>query len=210
MMVADDHELFVHTASAMLRADPSFEVVGTAADGGAAVAAAVEHQPDVVLMDLNMPVMNGIDATRQLRDAAPHVAVLMLTMYDDDESVFAAMRAGARGYVLKGARQDELARAVMAAAAGEVLFGQAIARRMVDYFSAATAPSTEAFPGLTDREQEVLDLLAAGRDNTFIAVQLYLSAKTVRNYVSSILTKLQVATRSEAIVKARDAGFGNT
>ncbi len=159
-------------------------------------------------MDLQMPVLNGIDATRELARAVPTTAVLVLTMFDDDDWVFAAMRAGARGYVLKGAEQQEIARAITAVAAGEAIFGPAIATRVLAYF--ATPPVTQTpFPELTARERQVLDLIAAGRNNHQIAEQLGLSVKTVANHISAIFTKLQVADRTEAIMRARDAGLGH-
>jgi DNA-binding NarL/FixJ family response regulator len=159
-------------------------------------------------MDLQMPELNGIDATRELARALPSAAVLVLTMFDDDDWVFAAMRAGAKGYVLKGAEQQEIARAIMAVAAGEAIFGPAIATRVLAYF--ATPPATPTpFPELTTREREVLDLIAAGRNNHQIADQLGLSAKTVANHISAIFAKLQVADRTQAILRARDAGLGH-
>jgi DNA-binding NarL/FixJ family response regulator len=169
----------------------------------------MNHQPDVVLMDINMPTMNGIDATSQIVDAAPHIAVVVLTMFDDDDKVAAAMKHGAAGYLLKGARQDQIRRAVHAAHAGEAIFDAPIARRLKNVFANRRATSgRDAFPQLTDRELEVLDRLAAGLDNSSIAAALYLSDKTVRNYVSSIFAKLHVDSRAEAIVLARDAGLG--
>jgi DNA-binding NarL/FixJ family response regulator len=185
------------------------EVVGEAATGREVIREAVLHRPDVVVMDLQMPDGSGIDATRELRRALPSAAVLVLTMFDDDDDwVFAAMRAGARGYVLKGAEQHEIARAIMAVAAGEAIFGPAVATRMLTYF--ATPPATPTpFPELTAREREVLDLIAAGRNNRQIAEQLGLSAKTVANHISAIFAKLQVADRTQAILRARDAGLGH-
>jgi DNA-binding NarL/FixJ family response regulator len=211
--IADDHATFVKTLTTVLRS-AEVQVVGTAATGDEAVRIALELQPDVALMDVNMPGTDGIEATARLAEAAPHVAVVVLTMFDDDDSVFAAMQAGARGYVVKGAPTDEIKRAVEAAARGEAIFGAAVARRLRDFFDqrvrAGAGDGVVAFPALTSRELDVLDQLAAGRDNTDIAARLFLSHKTVRNYVSSIFTKLQVAGRSEAIVKARDAGLGRT
>ena len=189
--------------------DPAIEVIGTAADGEEAVNRTLALQPDVVLMDLNMPGTNGIDATRRIVEAAPHVAVLVLTMFDDDESVLAAVRNGARGYLLKGARQSEVSRAVQAAHAGEAIFGPAVARRLAALVDVPTEPAgLPAVPGLTAREVEVLDRVAAGLDNRAISRELFLSDKTVRNYVSTILAKLGASTRSEAIVLARERGLG--
>jgi DNA-binding NarL/FixJ family response regulator len=209
ILVADDSADFRAGLTALLASVDDMSVVGDAMDGDAAIAAALDLQPDVVLMDLNMPGRNGIEATRAIVSAAPHIAVLVLTMHEDDESVFAAVQAGARGYLVKGARQAELLRAVRAVAEGGAVFGPAIARRMVDFFAAAARASAAApFPDLTAREREILDLIARGRANGQIAEQLVLSAKTVRNHVSNIFTKIQVVNRAQAIVKAREAGIG--
>jgi DNA-binding NarL/FixJ family response regulator len=210
VLVCDDHPVYRDGLRMLLGSLPGLEVVGVAADGHEAVARAAELQPDVVVMDLQMPGLNGIEATARVRAEHPHVAVLVLTMYDDDDSVFAAMRAGALGYLLKGAAQDVIARAVASVASGEAVFGPAVARKVAAYFSggAPAAAPVEAFPQLTPREREVLDLLAAGRTNAQIASTLYLSQKTVRNNVSNIFAKLQVAGRAEAIIQARDAGLG--
>lgn len=210
VVIADDHATFVRTLASVLRSG-GVDVVGAAADGDEAVRVAIDAQPDVVLMDIHMPGIDGIEATAQLSEAAPHVGVVVLTMFDDEDSVFAAMQAGARGYLVKGAPADEILRAIEAAARGEAIFGAAVARRLRAFFqhrAASVADGLASFPELTAREGEVLDHLAAGRDNAEIAQRLFLSQKTVRNYVSSIFTKLQVAGRSEAIVKARDAGLG--
>jgi DNA-binding NarL/FixJ family response regulator len=173
------------------------------------VTAAATLQPDIVVMDLNMPGLNGIDATRAILRANPGTGVLVLTMFDDDESVFAAMRAGARGYLLKGADKDEIARAVLAVASGEAIFGPAVAQRVIDYFSTARpAGQPPAFPELTEREREILELIAQGHRNPAIAKRLVLSPNTVRNHVSSIFAKLQVADRAQAIIRAREAGLG--
>ncbi|MFC7361412.1 response regulator [Nocardioides astragali] len=209
VLVADDHEEFRRGLEALLAAAPAIEVVGTAADGAMAVALALELQPDVVLMDLHMPRVNGIDATAQIVQSSPHIGVLVLTMMEDEESVFAAVRAGARGYLLKGARRGEIVRAVQAVCAGEVIFGPGIADRVMSYFSSARSrPAAGAFPDLTERERVVLGLIAEGKENGEIARQLGLSVKTVRNHASNIFTKLQVAHRAQAIVKAREAGLG--
>jgi DNA-binding NarL/FixJ family response regulator len=210
VLIADDHPLVRQGLQAALAPLPEVEVVAEAATGSAAIREAVLHRPDVVVMDLQMPELNGIDATRELARAVPTAAVLVLTMFDDDDWVFAAMRAGARGYVLKGAEQHEIARAIMAAAAGEAIFGPAVATRVLAYFATPpTTPTPIPFPELTAREREVLDLIAAGHTNHQIADQLSLSGKTVANHISAIFAKLQVADRTQAILRARDAGLGH-
>jgi DNA-binding NarL/FixJ family response regulator len=208
VLIADDHPLVRDGLKAALAALPDVEVVAEAATGQAAIRQALLHRPDVVVMDLQMPDTNGIEATRELRRALPSAAVLVLTMFDDDDSVFAAMRAGARGYVLKGAEQHEIARAITAVAAGEAIFGPAVATRVLAYFATPPRAATP-FPELTAREREVLDQLAAGCNNSQIAQRLSLSAKTVANHLSSIFAKLQVADRAQAILRARDAGLGH-
>ncbi|MCD0449717.1 response regulator transcription factor [Actinocorallia sp. API 0066] len=211
VLIADDHPVYRDGLRLMLTSTGEVEVVGTAADGGEAVALAAELAPDVVVMDLQMPVLDGIEATRRLTSGEPAAAVLALTMHDDDESVFAAMLAGARGYLVKGADQEEILRAIKAVAHGEVIFGPALAARITRYFAllvGAKPPTEEAFPQLTSRERDVLDLIAAGLSNPQIAERLFLSPKTVRNNVSAIFAKLQVADRAQAIVRARQAGFG--
>jgi DNA-binding NarL/FixJ family response regulator len=165
-------------------------------------------QVDVVLMDIKMPDMNGIEATRQILESSPHIGILMLTMLEDDDSVFAAMRAGARGYLLKGALKAELLRAIRGVSSGDAIFGAPIARRLMDFFATTGVKAMPAFPELTRREQEILALMAQHLTNPVIATRLSLSPKTVRNIVSSIFNKLQVADRAEAIVRARDAGLG--
>jgi DNA-binding NarL/FixJ family response regulator len=208
ILIADDHPLVRAGLQAALASLPDVEIVAEAATGSAAIREAALHQPDVVVMDLQMPDLNGIEATRELRRVVPAAAVLVLTMFDDDDWVFAAMRAGARGYVLKGAEQQEIARAIMAVAAGEAIFGPAVATRVLAYF--ATPPRAPTpFPELTAREREVLDLIAAGHNNHQIADQLGLSGKTVANHISAIFAKLQVADRTQAILRARDAGLGH-
>jgi len=209
VLVADDHPMYRYGLRTLLEATPDLEVVGEAATGVEAVTAAAKLQPDIVVMDLNMPGLNGIDATRAILRANPGTGVLVLTMFDDDESVFAAMRAGARGYLLKGADKDEIARAALAVASGEAIFGPAVAQRVIDYFSTARpAGQPPAFPELTEREHEILELIAQGHRNPAIAKQLVLSPNTVRNHVSSIFAKLQVADRAQAIIRAREAGLG--
>jgi DNA-binding NarL/FixJ family response regulator len=207
VLIADDHPMFLEGLRLVLSADSRVEVVAEVGDGIGAVVAAADHQPDVVVMDLNMPGKNGIEATREIVTTSPHIGVLVLTMFDDDDSVFAAMRAGARGYLLKGAGQDAILRALLAVAGGEVIFGPAVAGRMQRFFSdPRVAP---VFPELTPREHEVLDLVARGRSNPEIARTLGVTGKTVRNHVSNLFTKLQVIDRSQAIVRARSAGLGD-
>jgi DNA-binding NarL/FixJ family response regulator len=173
------------------------------------MAQAERLQPDVVVMDLNMPNLNGVEATRRITYASPHIAVLVISMFEADDSVFAAVQAGARGYLLKGAPKAEVLRAIRAVASGEALFGPSIARRLVHHFGPArSATAAPAFPELTEREREILELIAQHRSNSEIAQQLVLSEKTVRNYVSNVCAKLQVADRAEAILRAREAGLG--
>jgi DNA-binding NarL/FixJ family response regulator len=207
LLIADDHAEFRRGLEALLRSASGLTVVGTAATGAEAVARTAELQPDVVVMDLHMPDLNGVEATQRIVDTSPHVRVLVFTMFDDDDSVFAAMRAGARGYLLKGAGRDEIIRAINAVARGEAIFGPGIAHRIAGFF-AREPQRAHPFPQLTDRERELLALVAAGHDNRAIAGKLFLSDKTVRNHVSNIFAKLQVAGRAEAIILAREAGLG--
>ena len=212
VLLADDHPVYRDGLAALLASVDGLEVVGTAEDGGAAVALAAELQPDVVVMDVQMPGLDGIEATRQVTAASPHIGVVILTMAEEDATLFSAMQAGARGYLLKGANQAEITRAVTAVARGEAIFGPAIARRIADFFAggpAAGSAAEQAFPQLTVREREILELVAAGRSNAQIASTLFLSPKTVRNNVSNIFAKLHVADRAEAIVRAREAGLGH-
>ena len=208
VVVADDHPVYRDGLALLLGSVPGLEVVGTAADGAAAVEVVREQLPDVVVMDVQMPVLDGIEATRRITTQAPSVGVVVLTMSEDDGTVFAAVRAGARGYLLKGADQEEVLRAITTVASGGAVFGAALARRIADFFAAAPRGPAEAFPQLTAREREVLGLVAAGRSNAQIAAALYLSPKTVRNVVSNVLAKLQVTDRAQAIVRAREAGLG--
>ncbi len=211
VLIADDHPLFRDGIRTLLLAVADMALVGEAENGDEAIALTEQLQPDVLLMDIHMPGINGIKATRQIIQNSPHIAVLMVTMYDDDASVFSAMRAGARGYLLKGAKQDEIQRAIRAAANGEAIFSPAIASRMVTFFANVKQPkSTDLFPELSHREREILDLIAQGYRNPDIAEKLFLSPKTVRNQVSNILSKLQVADRAQAIITARDAGLGRS
>jgi len=209
ILLADDHPLFRDGLKALLASVADAEVVGEAATGTEVIARALELQPDVVVMDLHMPELNGIEATRRVVESSPHVGVLVLTMVEDDDAVFAAMRAGARGYLLKGSNQAEIVHAIRAVGSGEAVFGPPIARRLIEYFSSSPSGPPQAFPQLTQREREVLDLIAQGESNAAIAQRLVLSQKTVRNHVSNIFTKLRVADRAQAIVKAREAGMGS-
>lgn len=210
VLIADDHPLFRHGIRSLLNATTDFEVIGEATTGDEAIRFATAQQPDVIVMDIQMPGLNGIEATRRIVRASPQIRILIVTMFEDDASVFTAMRAGARGYVLKDAEKDDLLSGLRAVGRGEAIFSPAIASRMIDYF-AALRPSTppNAFPELTDREREILELIAEGKSNPEIAAQLVLTPGTVRNYVSNVFSKLQVADRTEAIIKARDAGFGS-
>jgi len=208
IVVADDHAIVREGLRALLSAVQGYELIGTASTGAEAVRAAVTLRPDVLVMDIQMPDTTGIEATREISRVAPSVAVLILTMFDDDESVFAAMRAGALGYVLKGAAPDEMIRAIAAVAGGEAIFGAGVARRALTYLSAPRSREP-AFPELTPREHEVLGLIAAGRSNPAIAAQLGVAANTISNHISNIFAKLQVASRAEAIVRARTAGLGS-
>ncbi|WP_329047372.1 response regulator transcription factor [Amycolatopsis sp. NBC_01488] len=209
VVIADDHPIVREGLAALLNSLPGFTVAGIAADGHAAVREVVTTRPDVAVLDLRMPGLDGIAATKEIARAVPGVAVLVLTMFSDDDSVFAAMRAGARGYLVKGAEQDEIARAIRAVAAGEAIFGPAVAQQVLSFLTAPPATG-EPFPELTRREREILDLLAAGLPNGAIGRRLGLAAKTVANNVSAILTKLQVADRAAAIIRARDAGLGRS
>jgi DNA-binding NarL/FixJ family response regulator len=208
VLIADDHPFFRDGLRVLLDATADTELVGEADNGAQTVALAAELQPDVILMDLQMPGLGGIEATRRILHASPHVGVLVVTMYEDDDSVFAAMRAGARGYLLKGADKEEMRVAIRAVARGEAVFGPAIARRLMQYFAAPRQSPTDTFPDLTERERQILALLAAGRTNQEIAERLVLTLKTVRNYVSNVFAKLQVTDRAQAIIRAREAGLG--
>lgn len=208
ILIADDHPVFRYGLRALLSAEPTTEVVGEATTGEEAIAQALSLQPDVILMDINMPGVNGIEATRRIITEIPHVSILVLTMFDDDDSVFAAMRAGARGYLLKGAEGEETVRAISVVHNGEAIFSPSIARRLMQYFGASRPTALpQLFPDLTEREREILALIAQGYTNPAIAEKLVLSPKTVRNHVSNIFSKLQVAGRAEAIIRARDAGL---
>jgi DNA-binding NarL/FixJ family response regulator len=208
VLIADDHTLFRDGLVALFNSVPNVEVVGTTGTGKQAVQLAAEHQPDVILMDIQMPEMNGIDATRQIVETSPHIGVIVVTMFEDDDSVFAAMRAGARGYVLKGADQSDMLRAIQAVANGEALFGPEIAARLVSFFEKPPAAEAAIFPELTKREHEILEKIAQGWSNAQIAENLVISLKTVRNHVSNIFNKMQVTDRVQAALRAREAGMG--
>lgn len=212
VLIADDHVFYREGVRALLSNSQEVTVIGEANNGDEVIAKAAELKPNVILMDLKMPGVNGIEATRKIAQGQPDIGILVITMFDDDDSVFASMRAGARGYLLKDADKDELVRAIVAVDKGGAIFSPAIAQRMIQYFRTAPARQTskraDEFSELTEREQEILDLIAEGHNNLAIANKLSLSIKTVQNYVSSILTKLQVADRSQVIVRAREAGFG--
>lgn len=208
VLIADDHPLVLSGLRALLETLEGIEVVGQAADGSEAVRLAVSLRPDVAVMDLQMPNLDGIEATRQIAERLPGTAVLVLTMHDDDVSLFAAIRAGARGYLLKGAAQEDVARAIAAVSRGEAIFGPAVAGRLLQFFAAGPESASLPFPQLTAREREILDLMAGGLTNAEIGQRLFLSSKTVSNNVSVIFDKLQVAGRPKAIVQARNAGLG--
>ncbi len=209
VLICDDHTLFRDGLRALIASAPDLELAGEATTGEEAVELAAQLLPDVILMDIKMPGINGIEATRQILNSNPHIRVLMVTMFEDDQSVFTAMRAGARGYILKGAKHDEMLRAIRAAGSGEAIFSPAIATRLIDFFGGLRVEALpQTFPELTDREREILDLIAQGWSNAEIARQLSLSAKTVANHVSNIFSKLQVADRAQAMLRAREAGLG--
>jgi DNA-binding NarL/FixJ family response regulator len=213
VLVVDDHTLFRDGLSAILKNVPDIEVVGEAGTGREAVAQAESLAPDVILMDINMPDLNGIEATQRVLALKPDTGIIMLTMLEDNDSLFAAMCAGARGYILKGADKAEVLKTIRAVAGGEALFGAAIASRLTRFFQnrglADQAEPQPPFSDLTEREQEVLGLIAQGENNQEIAQQLHISAKTVSNHISNIFNKLHVADRAQAIVKARQAGLGH-
>lgn len=210
VVVADDHPMVRYGIAAVLENAPSIELVGEASDGNELLVAVNEHTPDVVLTDLSMPNLGGIAAISSLRLRHPDVGVLVLTMHEDDDTVFAALKAGARGYLIKGADGSELVRAIETVAAGDAVYGAPIANRIVGLLTSgpASANAADSLPDLTGREREVLDLLAAGLRNHAIAARLGLSEKTVRNHVSSVLVKLQVPDRTAAALRAKDAGLG--
>lgn len=209
ILIADDHPLVRSGMRALLKAEEDLEVVGEAATGEEAVTQAATLQPDVIVMDLRMPGISGIEATRRILQMNPHIRILVVTLLAEDDTLFAALRAGAHGYVLKEASEVEVLRAIRAVGEGEAIFSATMAQRLVGFFSSPrqTVPSLP-FPDLTEREREILTLLAQGRSNSEIAQQLVIEQKTVRNYISSIFGKLQVADRAQAIIRAREAGLG--
>lgn len=211
VLVADDHTLFREGLRALLESIPDIQVLGEASNGQESINKANALQPDIILMDIQMPEQNGIQATRRILEKSPDIGIIIVTMLEDDDSVFADMRAGARGYVLKGADQDEMLRSIRAVAKGEALFGPGIAKRLMRFFK-KTQPQLEAetFPELTDREREILERIALGENNAKIAERFTISPKTVSNHVSIIYSKLQVADRVEAMLRAREAGFGQS
>lgn len=209
VLIADDHPLFRKGMRTLLDSMPETAVVGEATTGHEAVDLALKLNPDIILMDLKMPGGGGLSAISRLSQKMPDARILVVTLFEDDESVFTALKAGARGYVLKDADEDEMMRAILAVAQGEAIFSPAIASRLMDYFAATKiSPHAEAFPDLTDREREILALIARGRSNAEIADELTISLKTVRNHASNIFNKLQVADRTQAAIRAREAGFG--
>jgi len=213
VLIADDHALFREGVHAILKSVPDIEIVGEAGTGQEAISLASDLKPDVILMDIQMPDLNGVEATQRILKTHSDVGIIIVTMLEDDDSLFSAMRAGARGYVLKGADKAEMLKSIRAVAGGEALFGPAIAARLLNFFldkpaqSKSKTPST-TFPDLTDREREILAYIARGDTNPEIAEQLTISLKTVRNHVSNIFNKLQVVNRAQAALRARDAGLG--
>jgi len=207
ILIADDHPVFRKGLRALLSTISNVELVGEAASGEEAITLAEKLQPDVILLDLQMPGGGGLNAIRSIVQTSPHIRILVVTMFEDDDSIFEAMRAGARGYVLKDTQDEELERAIWAVGSGEAIFSPAIALKMINFFAARPPAMADIFPELTASERDVLKLMAQGLSNEAIAQQLSLSIKTVRNYSSNIFSKLQVADRAQAIVKARDAGL---
>lgn len=208
VLIVDDHALFRDGLRAMIEASAEITLVGEAGSGREAVIMSEKLQPDVILMDIQMPELNGIDATREIMKMSPHIKVLVITMLEDDHTVFAAMRAGARGYILKGAKHTDLIRAIKVVTDGEAIFSPGIAVKLIDYFNQVQPimPS-QVFPELSDREREILQYISRGMKNPEIAERLFLSPKTVRNHVSNILSKLQVVDRTEAAIRAKEAGL---
>lgn len=209
ILLVDDHPLVRNGLRALLSSMTEMTVIGEATNGEEAITQAAELQPDIILMDLHMPGLNGIEATRRILQASPRIGILVLTMLEDDASVFAAMRAGARGYLLKGADQTDVLRAIKVVAHGEAIFSPSIAQRLMQYFANMQPLLPHAaFPDLTEREREILGMIAHGKSNADIAEELVLSPKTVSNHVSNIFSKLQVVDRAQAVLRARQAGLG--
>lgn len=208
VLIVDDHPLFRKGMRTLLESMPDIEVAGEATNGVEAVEKGLALKPDLILMDLQMPEGGGLEATRRITESDPQIHILVVTLFEDDDSVFAALRAGARGYILKDADEEEMMRAIHAIGKGEAIFSPAIAARLMDYFAGTKkSPEPEIFPELTDREREILQLIARGESNAAIAEQLSISLKTVRNHVSNIYNKLQVADRAQAAIRAREAGL---
>ena len=209
VLIADDHAVYRWGLRTLLDSEPDMEVVGEAATGKEVIEQAAESRPDAILMDIQMPGINGIAATRRIIEANQQIGIVILTMHEDDDSVFSAMRAGARGYVLKGAPPPQILKVLRAVASGEAHFGPEIARRLMNFFAApkVTSPA-DVFPELSSREIEILDLIARGHSNAKIAARLFVSPKTVANHLSHIFTKLHVADRAHAMIRAREAGLG--
>ncbi|SRR5205807_1897554 len=208
VLIADDHVLFRDGLRALLRSAPDTQLVGEATTGEEAIRLAAELQPDVILMDIRMPGMDGIEATRHIVRTSPHIGIIMVTMLEDDHAIFAAMRAGARGYVLKGAEHEEVLRAIRVVGSGEAIFSASIAVRLMDYFAQLRPVATpQVLPELSNREREILELVGQGWKNPQIATHLGLTVKTVRNHIGNILSKLQVADRTQAAIRAREAGL---
>ena len=207
VLIAEDHPLFLKGLRALIAAEPDLTLIGEVADGIDAVTRALELQPDLILMDLQLPGQSGIVATREIVAALPNTRILVITLFEDDNSVFSALRAGARGYILKDAGEAEMLLAIRAVANGDSLFSPSIANRVLSFFAAPRLVAPEIFPALTERERDILHLLAQGKSNATIASELYLSSKTIANNLTNIFSKLQVADRSEAIIRARNAGM---
>jgi DNA-binding NarL/FixJ family response regulator len=209
ILIAEDHPMFRKGLRALLASEPDFEVIGEATTGDEAITMADTSNPDVILLDLQMPGKTGFEAARVISATSPHIRILVVTLFQDDESIFAALRAGARGYVLKDANDEEMLRAIRAAARGEAIFSPGVASRMIGFFASSRQElPQDIFSDLTAREREILELIARGEANASIAERLCLSLKTVRNYVSNIYSKLQVVDRAQAVIRARDAGLG--
>ena len=211
VLIVDDHASYVQGLRALMRVQPNMEVVGEAKNGEEAISLATRLQPDIILMDIKMPGSNGIEATRQILSTSPHIGILMFTMFEDDDTVFAALRAGARGYLLKGASKAEILSAIQSVQRGEAIFGAPIAKRVMQHFASLSTESIAAnsFPELTERELDVLNLMAQHKPNQEIANELGITSKTIRNHVSNILNKLQVVDRAQAIIRAKQIGLGN-
>jgi DNA-binding NarL/FixJ family response regulator len=210
VLIADDHPVMRNGLAALLGSLEDMEVVAVVADGRQAVKEVMLRKPDVALLDLHMPNLDGFAALREISRSVPTTALCVLTMYDDDDSLFAAMKAGASGYLLKGAEQDDIARAVRAVHAGEAVFGPAVARRVLEQLATSPPATGRPFPQLTEREFQVLDQLAAGRPVRVIANRIGIAPKTASNLLSNILAKLQLADRAQALIVARNAGLGRT